>query len=71
MTVQELLDFAWRDVLSAANDQVLQAADDIAVAVRIERTEVPGVHPSVGIDRIGGPGRVSPVAVHNTVAARQ
>ena len=52
MAVEQLLDLDDRDVLGVADDDVLDATRDADVAVHIDRPEVPGVEPSVGIDRI-------------------
>src|SRR5579883_219269 len=46
MAVQELLDLAGIDVLAAADDHVLQPADDVDVAFGIHRREVAGMHPA-------------------------
>src|SRR6476469_1898443 len=56
-----LLDFARVDVLAAADDHVLDAADDVDIALRIHRREIAGVHPARGIDRLCGPLRIAPI----------
>src|SRR6185503_11506140 len=71
VAIQELLDLARRDVFAAADDQVLHAADDIAVAGCIERRQIAGVHPTLRVDGLPGLVFVVPVAVHHAVAARQ
>ena len=67
--VEELLDLARVDVLPAADDHVLDPADDVAVAVLAHLGEVAGVHPAVGVDGLGGLLGVVPVAEHHRVAA--
>jgi hypothetical protein len=67
--VEELLDLARVDVLPAADHHVLDAADDVAVAVVAHHGQVAGVHPAVGVDRLGGALGVVPVAQHHRVAA--
>ena len=49
---QVLLDLARIDVLAAADQHVLDAADDVAVALGVDRREVAGVHPAGGVDRL-------------------
>src|SRR5574337_62687 len=67
--VQELLDLARVDVLAAADHHVLDAADDVDVALGVHRREIAGVQPAVLVDRLGGARLVFPVAVHHAVAA--
>ena len=67
--VEELLDLARVDVLAAADHHVLDAADDVAVALVVDHREVTGVHPAAGVDRFLGLGLVVPVAEHHRVAA--
>ncbi|MNT30083.1 hypothetical protein D3C72_1658600 [compost metagenome] len=69
MAEQELLDLARVDVLAAADQHVLHAADDIAVAFFVDGGEVAGMHPAVA-DGFGGARLVVPVAQHDRVAAR-
>jgi hypothetical protein len=61
---QELLDLARVDVLAAADHHVLHAADDVAVALGVQRGQVAGVHPAVA-HRLGGALGVAPVALHH------
>src|SRR5215471_6418080 len=68
--MQEFLDFAWIDVLTAANQHVLDAADDAHVAVFIHSGEVAGVHPALEVDGLLGRRRVVPVPKHDAVPAR-
>ncbi len=66
---QEILELARIDVLAAPDDHVLDAADDVAVAVVGHRGEVAGVHPAIGVDRRGGLLGFVPVPLHHRVAA--
>jgi hypothetical protein len=70
VAVQELLDLARVDVLAAADHHVLDAADDVAVALVVDGGQVAGVHPAVGVDGLGGLFLVVPVAEHHRIAAR-
>ena len=69
MPVEELLDLARIDVLAAADDHVLEAADDVDVALLVHRREVAGVHPAGLVDGLLRLGLVVPVALHHRVAA--
>src|SRR5262249_30351444 len=71
MLVEELLDLARVDVLAAADDDVLHATDDVAVAPIVDGGEVTGVHPTGSVDRLARAAGVSPVTEHDRVAARQ
>src|SRR5271156_4151559 len=51
MTVEHLLDLYGGDVLRIADDDVLEAPRDADVSGGIDRSEVPGVEPSLGIKR--------------------
>src|SRR3954453_7374103 len=66
---QELLDLARVDVLAAADHEVLDAPDDVQVAVGVHDREVAGVHPAAAVDRLGRALGVLPVAEHDRVAA--
>src|SRR5207247_983392 len=66
---QEFLDLARVDVLAAADQHVLHAADDIAVAFVVDGGQVTGMHPAIA-DGFGGAGLVVPVARHDRIAAR-
>ena len=68
MAVQELFDLARIDVLAAANHHVLQATDDVDVALVVHRGQIPGVHPAGGIDGVAGFFVVIPVAAHDRIA---
>src|ERR1700722_3408361 len=68
MPIQEFLDLPRIQVLAAANHHVLDAADDVAIALVVDHAEVAGVHPAAGVDHVGGPFRIAPVAEHDAVA---
>ena len=54
MAVEELLDLARIEVLAAADHHVLDAADDVAIALVIDHGEIAGMHPAVGVEHVGG-----------------
>src|SRR5262245_31459913 len=70
MAVQEFLDLPRIDVLTAPDHHVLDAADDVAVAVAVDRGEIAGMHPAAGIDRLRGFLHIVPVTLHDGIAAR-
>src|SRR5216683_3142858 len=43
MANQKLLDFAWEDVLAAANDHIFETTNGVDVAVRVHRCQVTAV----------------------------
>src|ERR1700754_2307684 len=65
----DVFDLLGGDVLTTADDHVLDPADDRDVAVTIHPGHVAGVHPAGMIDDLGGGLRVVPVAAHHRVAA--
>src|SRR5207249_11639321 len=67
--VEKLLHFARVDVLAAADDHVLDPADDVDVALLVHGGEVAGVHPARRVDRLARRLLVVPVAAHDDVAA--
>src|SRR6266446_7985548 len=69
MAIKELLDLARIDVLAAADHHVLDPADDVAVAVRVDRREVAGVHPAGSVDRLARPLLIPPIAKHDQISA--
>ena len=69
--IQKLLDFPRRDVLAAADDHVLHAADDVAIALLVDHRQIAGVHPAACIDRLARALGIVPVAAHHAVAAGQ
>jgi hypothetical protein len=48
--VEELLHLARIHILSSADDHVLDAPDDVEVALCVHDGEVAGVHPAGGVD---------------------
>ncbi len=70
MLVEILLDLARIEVLAAADHHVLDAADDVAVALVVDGGEIAGVHPAAVVQHLGGLLRFVPVAQHDAVAAR-
>src|SRR5215469_15167701 len=66
--VQEFLDLAGIDVLTAADDHVLDPPDDVQVAGLVHHGQVAGVHPAGGVDGLGRLGWLVPVAEHHRVA---
>ena len=66
---QHLLDFERRNVLAAADDDVLLPVDDQHVAIPVDRRQVSGMEPSAlhGGEAVVGP---FPVTLHDDVAAR-
>ena len=69
MAQQEFLDLARIDVLAAADQHVLDPADDLAIALGVDGGQVAGVHPALGVDRLARALQVAPVAAHHQVAA--
>src|SRR5436309_754303 len=68
MGVQELLDLARKDVLAAPDNHVLDAADNLCMAVVTQNRDVSCVHPTGFIDRGARALGVVPVTVHHHVA---
>src|ERR1700723_1813961 len=66
---QKLLHFARVYVFAAPNDHVFDAADDIAIALRVDHGQVPGMHPSRLVQDFRGAHRISPITLHHRVAA--
>ena len=52
MLVEDLFDLGGEKILTAADDHVLEPADDPAVASLIHRRQVTGTQPSVGAQRL-------------------
>src|ERR1700736_338230 len=67
---QKFFDFPRINVLTAANDQVLQPADYVAVSRFIDDREVAAVHPAAAVDGFGGSFSFAPITQHDRVAAR-
>ena len=69
MGVEELLDFAWIDVFSAANNHIAGAAGEVNAAVGAHDAQVAGMQPSIGVDDLRRAFRVAVIAFHESVAA--
>src|SRR5580692_3122411 len=68
--IQILFDFTRVDVLAAADDHVLDPADDAAISGVVDGSEVAGMHPPGGIDGFPGPCLVIPVTEHHGISSR-
>src|SRR4029453_7578060 len=69
VAIQEFLDLARIEIFAAADHHVLDAADDVAIALGIDDGEVAGVHPAIGVEHVGGLFALVPIAQHDAVAA--
>src|SRR5260370_21681507 len=69
MTIEKLLDLARVKVLAAADHHVLDAADDVAITLRVDHGDVAGMHPAIGVEHVGGFFSLIPIAQHDAVAA--
>jgi hypothetical protein len=65
--IEVLLHLARVHVLATANNHVLQAAHDVAEALRVEHRQISGMHPSGGVNGLGRALRIAPVASHDAV----
>src|SRR5262245_54819215 len=70
MLPKTILDLFRRDVLAAADDQVLDAAGDSEVAVGVDAGFVAGAKPAIRVDRRTRRLRVVVVALHHVISAR-
>ena len=70
MAEEVFLDLAREDVLAAADHHVLDAADDVAIALVVDGGEVARVHPAFGVDGFGGLFGIVPVANHDGITPR-
>src|SRR5436190_131598 len=70
MAKQQFFEFARIYIFAAADDHVLQATLDGAIAASIHRAEISSMQPALGIDRRGGRLRHFEIAEHDVVAAR-
>src|SRR6185312_8009434 len=68
MAVEEFLDLPRIDVLPTADHHVLDAPDNVAVAVFIHRRQIACVHPAATVDRLSGAFLIVPVAKHDGIA---
>src|SRR5215207_7948904 len=62
---QDLLELAREDVVALVEQHVLGAVDDREVAVLVEDSDVAGVEPAAGVDRLGGRVGAVGVAAHD------
>src|SRR5450755_4473478 len=68
MTIEEFLDFPGVEILAATDHHVLDAADDVAIALGIDHGDVAGVHPPLRVEHVGGLFPLIPIAQHDAVA---
>src|SRR5215467_3167674 len=67
--IEEFLDLTGIDVLTAANDHVLDTPNNIDIAINIHCRQVAGMHPVGLIDSTSRLLRIIPVAQHNAIAS--
>src|ERR1700730_11649498 len=65
----EILDTGGMDVVSAADDQVLLAADDLQVSAFVDRAEVTAHEPALGVERVLARSLIVEVAEHEERAS--
>src|SRR5579884_2940528 len=68
--VEKLFDLAGIDVLAAANDHILDAPDDVDIALLVHGGQVSGMHPARTVDSLSGRFGIVPVAEHHAVPTR-
>ena len=66
--VEELFDFTWIDILTAADDHVLDTARDFIEALLVFDAEVARVEVAVFVDDLSGGCRILIVALHHVEA---
>ena len=71
MVREHAFDLGRAHVDAAGDDEILHAVDDPHPAVVVDRADVAGVEPTVGVERFRGPGRIEPVAAHHHRAAHE
>ena len=70
--LQQRLEVRGRDVLAAGgDDELLLAVDDPQVPIGVQRADIPGVQPPLGIDRLGRLLGILVVALHHVATAHQ
>src|ERR1700761_9198437 len=69
MTVEEFLDLTRIEIFAASDHHVLDAADDVAIALIVDDAEIAGMHPAIRVEHVGGLFRLVPIAEHDAVAA--
>ena len=68
MRVQKLFDLPRVEILAATDHRILDAADDVTVALVVDRADVAGVHPAFAVHRFRSSLRIVPVADHHRIA---
>src|ERR1700761_265246 len=69
MAVEEFFDLARIKIFATADHHVLDAADNVAIALIVDHAEIAGMHPAVGAEHVGGLFRLVPIAKHDAIAA--
>src|SRR5712691_10328590 len=69
MANEEFLDLAWIDILTAANDHILEAANNVDIALCIHCCQVPAMQPTIAINGLSSLLRHFVVALHDEEAA--
>src|SRR5699024_2643839 len=69
--IDDLFDLARVDVVSAMDDEVLDAVDDEEIPVLVQSTEVARAEPALGIEDLGGGFGFLPVAGHDCGPTQQ
>src|SRR6266851_1641369 len=70
MPVKKFLDLARVNVLAAADHHVLEAPDNIAIPLVVQRGEIAGAHPPGRVYRLARLLIVPPIAQHYRISAR-
>src|SRR3954468_18670893 len=65
MHVENFFDFARDDVVTAGDDEVFLAVNNIDIAIVIHLDDVAGVYPAATIENRGGFLRIIPIALHH------
>ena len=68
VAVEEFFDLARVEVLAAANHHVLDAPDDVHIALRVHHGQIAGVHKALVVDGFAGFFGIAPIAVHDGIA---
>src|SRR5579859_2745131 len=69
VTIKELLNLAGIDIFAPTDHHVLDAPDNVDIAILIHGRQVAGMHPARPIDSAGGSVWIVPVAEHHAIAA--
>ena len=70
MAVEKFFDLARIDILTAADQHVLQPACDVAIAFLVHDRQVSAMHPAIGVDRHRCAFFVTPIPLHDGITAR-